>query len=250
VLKKDITFENFDGVQVTEVHYFHIYEAELVEFLILHNIDGDVQNGLKILLDDLIKKNDRAAILALFKELVVMGYGQRNPERPEKFLKTPEVLEDFKSSPAYKALYLELMTSEKAAANFLLGAIPRSMSSNPKVASAVAASYSGTNGQSETPKVPDPNGLDSSTGTWPRDPQAEVQDVNMPDDTKAWPADNGPQPEDGASYLTNPRDSDGSLVPWAFREPSNAELKMMSKPQMMDVFRRKSTDWEPYQIRV
>jgi hypothetical protein len=249
VLKKDITFENFEGVQVTEVHYFHIYEAELVEFLILHNIDNDVQNGLKMLLDDLLKKNDRAAILGIFKELLVMGYGQRNPERPEKFLKTPEILEDFKSSPAYKALYLELMTSDKAAADFLLGAIPRSMSTNPKVTSAVAASRSGTNAKSETLKVPDPNGVDSSAGTWPRDSQAEVQNVNMPDDTKAWPVDNGPQPDDASSYLTNPRDADGNLVPWAFREPSNVELTSMSKPQMLDAFRRKSTDWQPYQIR-
>lgn len=246
MLKKDITFENFEGVQVTETHYFHIYEVELVEFLVLHNIDGDVKNGLKNLLDDLVKKNDRASILALFRELVVMGYGQRNPERPEKFLKTPEISEEFKSSPAYKALYLELMTSDKAAAEFLMGAIPRSMSSNPKVASAVAASYSGT---PETLKVPDPNKLDSSTGTWPRDERAGVEDVDLPDDTKAWPVDNGQQPPDEASYLTTPRNDDGNLVPWAFREPTQQQLTTMSKLQMMDVFRRKNTDWQPFEFK-
>lgn len=246
MLKKDITFENFEGIQVTEVHYFHIYEAELIEFLILHNIDDDVQNGLKRLLDSLIEKNDRASILDLFKELVLMGYGQRNPERPEKFLKTPEIVEDFKSSPAFKALYLELMTSDQAAAQFLMGAIPKSMSANPKVAAAVAASHSGT---PETLKVPDPNKLDSSTGTWPRDPQAGIEDVNLPDDTKAWPVDNGPQPFDHASYLTMPRDDKGNLVPWAFREPTQQELTAMSKQQMNDVYRRKSTDWQPFEFK-
>lgn len=240
MLKKDITFENFDGVQVTEVNYFHIYEAELVEFLILHNIDDDVQNGLKRLIDGLIERNDRAAILALFKELVIMGYGLRNPEKPEKFLKTPEISEDFKSSPAYKALYLELMTNEKAATEFLMGAIPKSMSGDPRVATAVAASQSGTNRRPETLKAPDPNGLDSASG---------IEDVNLPDDTKAWPVDNGEQPPDAASYLTTPRDDDGNLVPWAFREPTQQQLSTMSKPQMMDVFRRKSTDWQPYQFK-
>lgn len=245
MLKKDITFENFDGVQVTEVHYFHIYEAELVEFLILHNIDDDVQNGLKRLIDGLIERNDRAAILTLFKELVIMGYGLRNPERPEKFLKTPEISEDFKSSPAYKALYLELMTNEKAATEFLMGAIPKSMSGNPKVATAVAASQFGTNRLPETLKVPDPNGLDSATGTWPRD----TEDVNLPDDTAAWPVDNGLQPPDAASGLKYPRDIHGNMVPWAFREPTKQQLMSMTNAQKVDVYERKSSDWQPFEFK-
>ena len=218
MLKKDITYEGFEGEEVIETHYFHIYEDEFVEFQIIHELEG----GLEGMFKKLQEADDRPAILELFKELICMGYGERDPEKQEKFRKTPEITADFRSGPAFHALYKELMTSENAAAEFLLGAIPRSLSSNPKISAAMTATVS-----SPTP----------------------IEDVNLPDDSMAWPKDNGPQPPDEASHLTNPRGDDGNLLPWAFREPTAIELAAMPRPYMMDAFRRKNTDWQPFHIK-
>ena len=223
MLKKDIKFEDFDGEEVTETHYFHIYPSEFAEFELIHELEG----GLEGMFKKLQKEDNRAGILELFKNLICMGYGLRDPENPTKFKKTPEILADFRSSPAFDALYIELMTSETASTEFLMGAVPKSLSASVK-AEALKARNSAAS------SMPSP---------------AQIEDVKLPDDTAAWPIDNGEQPPDVASGLTNPRDGDGNLLPWAFREPTNVELATMPKPDMMDVYRRKNTDWQPFEFK-
>lgn len=50
---------------------------------------------------------------------------------------------------------------------------------------------------------------------------------------------------DDESGLKDPRDDTGDILPWAFREPTEKELMNMTKPQMLDVMRRKTSDWKP-----
>lgn len=240
MIRKEILFEDFDGGEASETHYFHISKSEFVEL----NLTTD--GGIEAKFAKLVADKDAAGILKMFKDIIDLSYGRRDPENPRRFDKSPEILAAFKSSPAWDALYTELMANEGSAIEFITGVLPKSMSSDPKMVTAIAKAYSETDGQPAV--VPDPNGLDSPTATWPRDPQSIV-DVKLPDDSKAWSADNGPQPEDEHTYLASPRDEDGNLVPWAFREPNSVELSTMSKPQMMDAFRRKSTDWQPYQFK-
>lgn len=48
------------------------------------------------------------------------------------------------------------------------------------------------------------------------------------------------------SGLSNPMDPTGQKVlAWAFREPTEKELTSMSQPQLLDVMRRKNSDWKP-----
>jgi hypothetical protein len=48
------------------------------------------------------------------------------------------------------------------------------------------------------------------------------------------------------SGLANPMDSTGKhVLAWAFREPTEKELTGMTQPQLLDVMRRKTSDWKP-----
>jgi len=48
------------------------------------------------------------------------------------------------------------------------------------------------------------------------------------------------------SGLANPMDPTGQkALAWAFREPTEKELTGMSQPELLDVMRRKNSDWKP-----
>jgi hypothetical protein len=50
---------------------------------------------------------------------------------------------------------------------------------------------------------------------------------------------------DTASGLRQPRDREGQLLPWAFRKPTDNEVRSMTKDQLRDVSVRTSSDWAP-----
>jgi hypothetical protein len=63
-----------------------------------------------------------------------------------------------------------------------------------------------------------------------------VQDVPLPFDAQ----------DIKESGLSNPMDETGKhVLAWAFREPTEKELMGMTQPQLLDVMRRKTSDWKP-----
>jgi hypothetical protein len=120
LLKKTITYEDFNGDSVTEDFFFHLSKAELVELELSH------KGGLSEALQRIIATDDGKEIVAEFKNIILTAYGQRSPDG-KRFIKNQTLREEFESTEAYSTLFMELVTDTDAAIKFINGVIPAGM---------------------------------------------------------------------------------------------------------------------------
>ena len=117
MLKKSITYKNFDGDTVTEDFYFNMTKAELVE------LELSESGGLAETLKAIIDSKDGAKIIEYFKKIILMSYGERSVDG-RRFMKSPEIANSFSHTEAYSSLFMELATDAKEAADFVNGIMP------------------------------------------------------------------------------------------------------------------------------
>lgn len=121
MLKKPITFEDFDGNERTETHYFNLNKGELAKMeLTLGDGEGYVE-----LLKKIAAAKDPKLIISTFEDFIARSYGVRS-EDGQYFYKNDEILARFKASPAYDALLYEMCTDAQASALFVNGVVPAS----------------------------------------------------------------------------------------------------------------------------
>ena len=117
MIKKTMTYTDYDGNQRTEDFYFNLSKAELTEMQL--STDG----GLGEMLKKLIGTRDGKRIVEFFKDFVLRSYGEKSPDG-RRFIKNQELRDSFSQTEAYSDLFMELATSDDAAAIFVNGVIP------------------------------------------------------------------------------------------------------------------------------
>lgn len=130
MIKKSITYTNFLEEEVTEDFYFHLGKAELINLELSE--DGSFGNRLL----SIVASNDHREMVAEFTKIIGQAYGIRTPDG-RGFRKSAEEQETFLSSPAFDALFMELMTDPKTTAEFIQGIVPKDLANDPKVLKAV-----------------------------------------------------------------------------------------------------------------
>lgn len=131
MLKKTITYEDFNGEEVSEDFFFHLSKAELVE------LELSYKGGLQEAIKRIVAAKDGKAIIAEFKKIILNSYGQRS-EDGRRFIKNQALRDDFESSEAYSTLFMELVTDAEKAAEFVRGVVPKGLAEETaKVVSAV-----------------------------------------------------------------------------------------------------------------
>lgn len=120
MLKKQITYENFDGDTVTETLYFHFSEPELME------LEVEYEGGLSRFIERLAESNDEKEILAIAKKLVLLSYGKKSDDG-NRFVKSDALREEFEHSIAYSQMFMEIATDDKKAAEFIKGIVPKGL---------------------------------------------------------------------------------------------------------------------------
>lgn len=121
MLKKVITFTDYDGNQREEEFYFHMNKAEVIEWLVTN---GDYTYDK--LIDHMSKKRDGKAIIGVFRDLIYRSYGEKSVDG-RRFMKSQEIKDAFMETEAYSNLFVELITDAKKAAEFLNGIIPKDL---------------------------------------------------------------------------------------------------------------------------
>ena len=120
MLKRTITFHDFDGNEVTQDFWFHLTKAELLEMEIANL-------GLKEAVQRLIDKRDGKNIMSTYKELILNSYGEKSLDGL-RFMKEDEnghkLYKNFMQTDAYSELFTELVTNDEAAAEFFNGVMP------------------------------------------------------------------------------------------------------------------------------
>ena len=117
MLKKTITYTDYNDVERTEDFYFNLTKAEVME------MEMSTSGGMAEMIQRIIAAQDSPAIIKIFKELVLKAYGQKSPDG-KRFIKSDEISTAFAQTEAYSNLFMELATDSDAAAKFVNGIIP------------------------------------------------------------------------------------------------------------------------------
>lgn len=118
MLKKTITYEDFDGNQRTEDFYFNLTKAEIIEMEV--SVDGGLSEALK----KIVEEGDKKRIIEVLKDIIIKAYGVKSQDGT-KFIKNDKLREEFVNSAAYSEIFMELATNESAAVAFVNGIIPK-----------------------------------------------------------------------------------------------------------------------------
>ena len=124
MLKKTVTYTDYNGVERTEDFYFNLTKAEVAEMEL--STDG----GLEAMIRRVVAEKNNKAIVKIFKELVLKSYGEKSPDG-KRFVKNDAVREAFSQTEAYSDIFMELATDADAAAAFVNGIIPSMDSPKP-----------------------------------------------------------------------------------------------------------------------
>lgn len=117
MLKKIITYTDYNGVERTEPFYFNLSKAELME------MELGVTGGMTEMLDKIIAAKDAPSLTKTFKEMIMKSYGIKSDDG-KRLIKSEELSIAFTQTEAYSVLFMELITDDKAAADFVNGIIP------------------------------------------------------------------------------------------------------------------------------
>lgn len=117
MLKKTITYTDYNGSERTEDFYFNLTKAEIME------MELTTAGGLSEMIEKIVAAKDAPTIIKVFKDLVLKAYGEKSPDG-RRFMKSPEISEAFSQTEAYSQLFMELATDDEAAAKFVNGIIP------------------------------------------------------------------------------------------------------------------------------
>lgn len=117
MLKETITYVDYNGVERTEDHYFNLTKAEIME------MELSTTGGLSEMITRIVAAKDAPAIIKIFKDLILKAYGIKSPDG-KRFIKSPEISEEFAQTEAYSILFMRLATDADAAAKFVNGIVP------------------------------------------------------------------------------------------------------------------------------
>lgn len=131
MLKKTITYTDYNGGVRTEDFYFNLTKAEIME------MEMGTTGGLAEMIKKIVAAKDAPAIIKVFKDLVLKAYGEKSADG-KRFIKSEEIATAFSQTEAYSQLFMELATDANKAADFVNGIVPVDMSEQAKAAAASA----------------------------------------------------------------------------------------------------------------
>ena len=122
MLKKTITYTDYNGTERTEDFYFNLTKAELTE------MELGTTGGLSEMIQNIVKAQDIPSIIKIFKDLILKAYGEKSADG-KRFVKVNDagvpLANAFAETEAYSQLFMELATDADAAAKFVNGIVPK-----------------------------------------------------------------------------------------------------------------------------
>lgn len=117
MLKKVVSYKDFNGDTVTEELYFHLSAAEMVR------LDMEFKGGLRGEIERLDPQNNPRGTMDLFERMLQASYGKKT-EDGKHFLKEADAAFLFKSSAVYDTILLQLLSDADAAMEFFVALVP------------------------------------------------------------------------------------------------------------------------------
>lgn len=120
MLKKTYTYKDYNDIERTETFYFHFTEAEILD------MEMSAEGGFAERVQRIIDAKDQAALMKLIKKFVIDAYGVKSADG-RRFIKNEEVKTAFLECPAFSDIFMDMVTNDELAAEFVNGVIPDTM---------------------------------------------------------------------------------------------------------------------------
>lgn len=120
MIKKQITYTDYDGNERTESFWFALNQAELLEMNLEKN------GGLSNMITRITETNDYAELSRILKDLIRRSYGVKSDDG-KRFVKSPAMTDEFMQTEAYSEMFTELVTDAGATSEFIQGIIPQKL---------------------------------------------------------------------------------------------------------------------------
>jgi hypothetical protein len=126
MIKRDLTYVDFNDVTQTETFWFHLSKSRLTDHMDTLKVQLET---VKNLLEGPKKEltiTEAVQILDLIKTMVRHAYGVRS-EDGKRFRQSDEVWQDFKDSAAYDQLLTEFMEKPEEGMAFIQAVMPQDL---------------------------------------------------------------------------------------------------------------------------
>lgn len=124
MFKKNIKYTDFNDVLCEEEAFFNLTVSELID------IESEFEGGFENAIKSAAEKEDSATMIAIFKKLIIRSYGIKSADgkRHSKITDTgASIGAEFAQTAAFDALFLEVISNDTAAAEFVNGIIPTNL---------------------------------------------------------------------------------------------------------------------------
>lgn len=115
---KKIKFTDFNDNEREQDFYFNLRKDELAKLSAKYG--QDFENKVRTM----AMNADKYGLYKLFEDLIKCSYGSKS-EDGLHFRKSEQIWDDFYDSPAYEALFMEIMSDTDAAISFFKGIMPK-----------------------------------------------------------------------------------------------------------------------------
>lgn len=120
MFKKTAVYKDLNGVEKKKDCYFHFFESEIFE------MEMSEKGGFAETIHAIIAAEDTPTLTRILKEFILKAYGVKNPDG-DQFIKSEEISTAFSQTGAFSAIYMEFVTDDEAAAEFINALIPEDM---------------------------------------------------------------------------------------------------------------------------
>lgn len=127
MIKKTITYTDYNDEYQTEEMYFHVSKSELLDNIDIKTDLEDVYASLNDAEGDRqLTEEEVRAIIKIVKRIIRISYGVRSADG-KRFSKNDDIWNDFKDSAAYDAVLFEMFEDPEEGFKFLQGVLPKDL---------------------------------------------------------------------------------------------------------------------------
>lgn len=117
MIKKTITYEDYNGTERVEDFYFNLSKAELTE------MELSIEGGYASMLNNIINSKSLPDLMAEAKKLILKAYGEKSTDG-RRFVKSEELSLAFSQTEAYSQLFTQFISDADMASKFVNGVMP------------------------------------------------------------------------------------------------------------------------------
>lgn len=131
MLKKIIEYTDFNGVKRTEELYFNLNKNEIIELSLdlpdtvteKTSNDTTTEENALVIGEKIYESLGKKGLYEFAKKLILKSYGIRMADG-KGFKKSKELAEEFENTIAFDTVFMELIESNKAFRDFMIGVNP------------------------------------------------------------------------------------------------------------------------------